>query len=75
MKKLELQAVLFDKKSYDPLIARHYLKINHINRLKKVHQTTDYLRYRVRDPDDFDKDSFRTVQIGKDIKYIMGKLL
>ena len=72
--KLTLQAVLFNKTAFDPHSARHFLSISKIPRLKKVHTTEDYYRYRVRDPNEFDKSSFRTVAISPHIKYIMGKL-
>jgi hypothetical protein len=72
--KLMLQAVLFDKNYYTPSYARHYLKISKIPRLKKVHETDQYYRYRIREPEDFDETTFRTVNIGPNIKYVMGKL-
>jgi hypothetical protein len=71
---LVIQAVLFDKKYYTPEMARHYLKINKIKRLKKVHETDQFYRYRIREPEDFIEETFRTVPIGKDMKYIMGKI-
>ncbi len=37
--------------------------------------TTDYIRIRVKDPSLFSPKSFRTVQLTKGIKSVMGKLL
>ena len=72
---MQIQAVLFDKEEFDPASARHYLKISKIPRLKRVHETNEYYRYRIREPSDFDEKSFRTVRISPHIKYIMGKLI
>lgn len=69
-----LQAVLFDKEAFDPFAARHYLKISKIPRLKRVHETDKYYRYRIRDPKEFDEATFRTVRMSPHIVYIMGNL-
>ena len=74
MSKLVLQAVLFDKTAFNSESARHYLKISKIPRLKRVHETDKYYRYRIKEPTDFDESSFRIVGISPHIKYIMGKL-
>jgi hypothetical protein len=73
-KKLEIQAVIFDKEAFDPHMARHYMAISKIPRLKRVHETNQYFRYRVRDPNEFNEKSFRTVNMSPYIKYIMGDL-
>jgi hypothetical protein len=70
-----IQAVLFNKEAFDPASARHFLSISKIPRIKRVHETDKYFRYRVRNPDLFDKLSFRTVAITPHITYIMGKLI
>jgi len=43
---------------------------------QKVHRTKKYNRYRIRDPDEFKKSSFRTLDIGKPKRHqlIRGKL-
>jgi len=43
---------------------------------RKVHATKNYKRYRIRDPDEFKKGSFRTLDIGQPKKHqlIRGKL-
>jgi len=43
---------------------------------QKVHRTKKYNRYRIRDPDEFKKSSFRTIDIGRPKRHqlIRGKL-
>jgi hypothetical protein len=72
--KLVLQSVLFDKNKFDTTTARHFLKVSKIKRLKKVDITDRFYRYRIRDPEEFDKESFRIIKISDHIKYIMGNL-
>jgi len=48
---MNIQAVLFDKTIYDTEMARKWLKHHKMYAIKKVHETANKLRYRIRQPD------------------------
>lgn len=63
-----IQAVLFDIKHWKTPDARRWLKNHNYKPIKKVHKTDKYLRYRLIEPND--KDKYRTLNFGKNIKVI-----
>ncbi len=66
----EIQAVLFDNKMYNTRSAERELRKMGITPMKKVHKTTDKLRYRIKDPKNFQK--LRTKPTNKGITIIIG---
>jgi len=68
-----IQSILFDKEKWTLEKAKKWLK-EHNYRNDKTDETDEYYRFRQRDPNDFVEDSFRTIDWGKGIKAIMGKL-
>lgn len=70
---LIVQSILFDKEKFTLTEAKNWLK-KHDYKSDKVDETDEYYRFRQRDPDDFDPDSFRTKEIEDGVKFIMGKL-
>ncbi len=59
-----VQSVLFDKKESTEAQARTWLK-DHDFKASKLDETDDKLRFRQRDPSDFESGSFRTIDAGK----------
>lgn len=59
-----VQTVLFDKESWDAKRAKAWLK-EHDMTAGKIDETGGKLRFRQRDPGDFEGDSLRTMQPGK----------
>jgi hypothetical protein len=53
--RFELQAVLFDKNNFTTTSARRWLKDHSLVPIKMVHKTKHYLRYRIRDPAQFNQ--------------------
>lgn len=45
-----LQAILFSKQSFTPDEARKWLHQHNHHPIKRVHETTNYYRYRLRQP-------------------------
>ena len=66
-----LQAVLFSKDLYDTTRARRWLRKNKIVQSKRVHESTRFLRYRVRDPQ-YDLYEYRIKRISEGVKMIFG---
>lgn len=46
----KFQAILFDRKYFNPSKCRRYLRNNGYEPIKKVHTTKDYYRYRLQPP-------------------------
>lgn len=65
-----IQAVLFSKNYYTTSQARKWLKKENLKPIKRVHKTNKYLRYRIKNPSEF--NYLRTFSIGNKIKYIYG---
>ena len=65
------QSVIFSKDLYDTVRARRRLKVHHFTPIKRVHETTRYLRYHIKEPD-YDHCEYRTNQISNGIKMIVG---
>ncbi len=68
-----VQSILFDKEKFTIEEAREWLK-KHKYKDNGYDETDKYYRFRQRDPEDFIKDSFRTIQISDGIKFVIGKL-
>lgn len=49
----KIQAVIFRKKYYNIKDARYWLKINNLKPIKPPHQTVNFYRFRIMDPDQF----------------------
>ena len=45
------QSIIFSKEFYDTARARRWLKRHHYEPIKRVHETTRFLRYRIEEPD------------------------
>ena len=66
------QSVIFSKDLYDTTRARRWLRKNKIVPSKRVHETTRFLRYRVRDPQ-YDLYEYRIKRISDGaVKMIIG---
>ena len=46
------QAIIFSKEFYDTARARRWLSRHHYVPIKRAHETTRYLRYRIREVDE-----------------------
>jgi len=66
---MEIQAVIFKNKYYSTAEARKWLKDNNHKPIKRVHKTTNYLRYRLTEPT---YKYYITKSAGKKIKLVMG---
>ena len=65
------QSVIFSKDLYDTTRARRWLRKNKIIPSKRVHETTRFLRYRIKEPD-YDKYEYRIKRISDGIKIIFA---
>ena len=66
-----LQAVLFSKDLYDTSRARRWLRRNKITPSKRVHETTRFLRYRIKEPD-YDLYEYRIKRISDGVKMVFA---
>lgn len=66
----EIQAVLFDNKMFNTRSAARELRKMGVTPMKKVHKTTNKLRYRIQDPKKFTK--LRTKSTTKGVEIIVG---
>lgn len=71
---MTIQTIIFDKEQFDAAKAKEWLASNDFNN-PGADETTDSLRYRQREPNEFQEDTFRTVEIAEGIKAVMGKLI
>ena len=67
------QSVIFDKEIWDTTRARRWLNKNKLYPLKRVHETTRYYRYRIRNPD-YEKYEYRIKVLSNGIKAVIGFL-
>jgi hypothetical protein len=66
-----IQAVIFEKKYWDAKSAKAFLNSHKIRPIKPVHKTTNFLRYRLKDPKIF--NHFITKKNKKiHLSYIVG---
>jgi hypothetical protein len=67
----ELQSVVFMRDKYTSDLARQWLKDHNINRMKNVHKTNTYLRYRITDPTQYGEYMTKIIDEGA-IHLIIG---
>ncbi|MFA5154131.1 MAG: DUF5661 family protein, partial [Clostridia bacterium] len=67
-----IQSIIFDKDKFTKGQSIKWLAKNDYK--TAVHVTDDYYRYRQIEPSEFNKDTFRTIELDKGIKAIVGKL-
>ena len=74
-KERKLQAILFDKSKWSAKKARSWLRKHDYIPMRRVEQKPKYLKYHLRDPDDFKR--LRTISLSKPecIKALYGKLI
>lgn len=68
-----VQTYIFSKDKFTADQARKWLK-DHDKKVPAVDDTENSLRFRQIDPERFDQDSFRTIDIDSGIKAVIGKL-
>ena len=66
----EIQAVLFKNTKWDSKKSRDWLKKNKYVPIKRVHKTDTFLRYRLKEPNQYKR--FITKKLGKGIELIIG---
>lgn len=67
---MSIQAVIFARDIWTTDSARRWLKSAHLVPIKRVHITTNYLRYRITDPRVFRK--FRLSKKKDGIRFVYG---
>ena len=65
------QGIIFSKEFYDTSRARRWLSRHHYVTIKRVHETTPYLRYRIREIDET-RYEYRIIPFTKDVKAVLG---
>lgn len=68
------QSVRFPRDSFTVSQARTWMRKHGIKPCKPVDKTTNQLRYRLREPDDFQEDSFVTLEIANGVQFVSGYL-
>jgi hypothetical protein len=66
----KIHAVIFEKKYWTPTRAEQWLSAHKLDPIKDVDVTTNFLRYRIRDPDLF--DYFRMISLPNRAKLVIG---
>lgn len=66
-----IQSILFDKEKFTLEEAKNWLE-KHNFRNDKVDETDKYYRFRQREPEEFEPNSFRTIELTDGIKAIIG---
>lgn len=69
-----VQTLIFDKKIFETAESAKKWARDHDFKDDKVDETEDSWRLRQRDPGDFDPDSFRTIELAKGVKAVVGHL-
>jgi len=64
-----IQAIVFDKSTWNANDARKFLKRHKLSPIKRVHITDQYLRYRINEP--IHGARYRMIDFGDGIKAIM----
>lgn len=65
----KIQSIMFNNKKYDSKKARKWLKKYNYKPIKRVDKTKNYLRYRIREPNE--KLEYRIISFNKDIKAVI----
>jgi hypothetical protein len=72
---LNIQAIIFQSDKHTTQDARKWLKKHDFTPIKRVHTTTNFHRYRIREPEDFQEKTFRLIPIGDgSIEFVIAKL-
>lgn len=66
---MAVQAVIFNKKDYTPTQCNKWLRIHRLRPIKAMHETENYYRYRISEPNP--KANYMTKTVGKGIKVII----
>lgn len=66
---MEIQAIIFDKIHWNPIDASLWLTSHNFKPIKRVHETKNYYRYRIREPN---YKEYVTKSISPGIKLILG---
>lgn len=69
----EIQTILFDKDKFTLTQAKKWLKENNFK--SSVDEGVTVLRFRQREPGDFNKGSFKTKKISQGVSVVLGKLI
>lgn len=69
-----VQTLIFDKEFFDKESAVEWA-VEHGYKADKVDETEDSLRIRQREPDDFDQDTLRTIELTDGVQAVVGRLL
>ena len=65
-----IQSILFNNNRYSEKTAKHWLNQHNYHPIKSVHITSNYLRYRMKDPD-YKNHKYRIERIGHGISFII----
>jgi hypothetical protein len=66
----QIQAVIFNKQYFTHKTASNWLNKQKIKPIKKYHETQNYYRYRIREPNNFSK--FRLISHKPGVKFVIG---
>ena len=66
-----IQSILFDRDRWTVSEAKRWLE-DHDKKIPSVDRTTDYYRFRQAPPGNFDRSTFRTISLGKNIKAVIA---
>jgi hypothetical protein len=66
----KVQAVLFDKKLFSPLLGELWCRAHYLHPIKAVHITANKLRFRIRSPQQFNR--FTTLTVANGIEFVLG---
>lgn len=67
--KTHVQALIFRKDHFTAKAARAWLKKHHYRAMKRVHETPNYFRYRIKEP--IDRGRYRLIEFTPGIKAVM----
>jgi len=71
MSSSHIQAVVLSKEFYSKKGSEKFIKKNNFHPIKKMHETINLYRYRIREPD-YDKYFYRIKAIKQGVKFIIG---
>ena len=67
---LDSQAILFKKSHYSKRSSANWLRYRGFKPIKKVHETVNYYRYRLKEPDE-ELNEYRIMPISDGIKMVI----
>ena len=69
------QAIIFLRNKHTAKDARKWLKKHDFKPIKRAHTTSNFHRYRIHEPEEFDEKTYRLIPIGDgSIELVMAKL-